>query len=74
MSKRVKNFVQFKEQYLKVLRHDNLFAKEEIEDFFGGNALRFLGLLPGGKNRERLEKFYTDNNIDPPEWFISAGI
>ena len=71
VSKRVKNFKQFKEQYLKVLKHDNLFSDEEIKDFFGGNALRFLGLLPGGKNRERLEKFYINNSIDPPEWFIS---
>jgi predicted TIM-barrel fold metal-dependent hydrolase len=72
--KRVKNFEDFKDKYLEVLKHDNLFTDDEIDDFLGGNALNFLGLLPGGKNRLRLEKFYKDNNIDPPEWFKNTNI
>jgi predicted TIM-barrel fold metal-dependent hydrolase len=71
--KRVKNFENFKEDYLKVLRHKNLFTDTEIDDFLGGNALRFLGLLPGGKNRRRLEKFYECKNIELPEWFKASG-
>jgi len=67
--KRVKNYEDFMESYVKVLKHVNPFTDEEIDDFLGGNALKFLGLLPGGKNRERLEKFYKKKEIDPPEWF-----
>lgn len=71
--KRVKNFDNFKDKYVEVLSHDNLFSRGEIDDFLGTNALRFLGLLPGGKNRERLEAFYKAKKIDPPKWFKSTG-
>ena len=67
--KRVRNFKKFKDKYVRMLRHKNLFTEDEIDNFLGGNALNFLGLLPGGKNRLRLEKFYKDNNINQPEWF-----
>ena len=67
--KRLRNYKNFKSKYVQVLKHHNLFTDDEIGDFLGGNALNFLGLLPGGKNRARLEKFYDDNNIDKPEWF-----
>jgi predicted TIM-barrel fold metal-dependent hydrolase len=67
--KRLENFGTFKEKYFEVLKNEGLFSDEQIEDFLGGNALRFLGLLPGGKNRERLENFYEKNEIDPPKWF-----
>jgi hypothetical protein len=51
-----------------------------LDNFFGGNALRFLGLLPLGtppadgwtKNRGRLQRFYQDNAIEPPEWFTAT--
>jgi len=33
---------------------------EFAERFFGENAADFLGLRPGGRNRERLRSFYTD--------------
>jgi predicted TIM-barrel fold metal-dependent hydrolase len=67
--KRVRNFKKFKDKYVRMLKHKNLFTEDEIADFLGRNALKFLGLLPGGKNRVRLEKFYKDNNINQPEWF-----
>jgi len=71
--KRVKNYENFKDDYIKVLQSTSLFTDEEIDDFLGQNALRFLGLLSGGMNRKRLATFYEKNNIDPPEWFKIAG-
>lgn len=71
--KRVKNFSNFKARYVDVLQDGNLFTDEEVEDFLGGNALRFLGLLPGEKNRERLAKFYADHNIEPPGWYKATA-
>jgi hypothetical protein len=44
-----------------------------MEDFLGGNALIFLGLLPGGQNRRRLDRFYRDRGISPPEWFTATN-
>ncbi|KPJ66018.1 hypothetical protein AMJ44_09135 [candidate division WOR-1 bacterium DG_54_3] len=73
--KRVKGYEDFKKGYIEVLKHKSLFTDPEIEDFLGGNAVNFLGLLPGSKNRQRLEKFYDDNEIDHPEWFgRTAGL
>lgn len=69
---RQKNFQKFKEKFLVLLKSDGLFSNEEIDDFLGSNALNFLGLLPGGKNRERLEQFYISHSIEPPEWFLST--
>ena len=62
----------------------NAFAKAVSDlgaTILGGNALHFLGLLPLGtdpsvgwaKNRERLQRFYRDNNINPPDWFSATG-
>jgi hypothetical protein len=77
---RVDNFESFKDKYLEVLTDGNLFSDGEIEDFLGGNALHFLGLLPldtkpedgWTKNRKRLQSFYRDNEIEPPAWFTST--
>jgi len=44
----------------------------DIDNFLGGNAMKFLGLLPGMQNRTRLESFYTNHNIDPPRWFTET--
>lgn len=71
--KRVKYFRAFKERYLEVLKNEDLFSDAEIDDFLGWNALNFLGLLPNGKNRARLEKFYNDEGIKPPEWFRATS-
>lgn len=71
--KRVKNYKKFKDGYVAVLKHNNLFTDAEIENFLGGNAMNFLGLLPGSKNRQRVQKFYDDNRIDYPEWFRSTA-
>ncbi len=71
--KRVKHFESFKDKFLELFAREDLLTSEEIEGFLGGNALRFLGMLPGMKNRERLAGFYRVNHIDPPGWFRSAG-
>jgi hypothetical protein len=70
---RQKGYENFKDRYLDVLKHANLFTDDEIGDFLGGNSLDFLGLLPGGKNRERLQAFYRVHSINPPEWFTATG-
>ncbi len=75
------NFESFRDRYVRVLREDAIFTSEEMEDFVGGNALHFLGLLPLGTvpevgwtgNRRRLESFYEDNHIDPPAWFTRTA-
>ena len=66
--KRVSNFKDFKKKYIEVLK-DSCLDDSGIKNFLGGNAQNFLGLVKGGKNFNKLEKFYTDENIDPPEWF-----
>jgi predicted TIM-barrel fold metal-dependent hydrolase len=67
--RRLRNYPTFLNNYIQVMNKSKLYSENEIEAFLGGNAFNFLGLLPGGKNRIRLEKFYKRNHIDPPEWF-----
>jgi predicted TIM-barrel fold metal-dependent hydrolase len=77
---RMDHFEMFKEKYIEVLKDGDLFTDEEIAAFLSGNAFEFLGLLPPGtpleqgwtKNRERLQNFYTANEIEPPDWFKAA--
>lgn len=47
------------------LRKDVGLNADQLANIYSRNAVRFLGLRPGDKNRERLEKFYQDNNIQP---------
>jgi predicted TIM-barrel fold metal-dependent hydrolase len=78
---RVGGFEGFKAGCERILDDDAILTSTELDDFFGGNALRFLGLLPLGtppaegwtKNRERLQRFYRDNAIEPPEWFTATA-
>jgi predicted TIM-barrel fold metal-dependent hydrolase/UDP-2,3-diacylglucosamine pyrophosphatase LpxH len=72
---RVPGYAEFKTRYVELLHEAEVFPGEQIRDFLGGNALRFLGLLPLGtspgwtRNRERLAAFYQRNQIAPPRWF-----
>jgi predicted TIM-barrel fold metal-dependent hydrolase len=78
---RMDGFEGFKAAYARILGGSEAFSPPQIEDFFGGNALRFLGLLPLGTsnadgwtmNRTRLAAFYAANHIVPPGWFTSTG-
>ena len=50
-----------------VKQFDEYFGKETRNQFIGQNAVNFLGLKTG-KNRERLEKFYSKQDISKPAW------
>ena len=39
-----------------------------MDDFFGANASRFLGLRKGEASRVRLERFYEDQDMPLPVW------
>ncbi|MBN1524740.1 MAG: amidohydrolase family protein [Spirochaetales bacterium] len=75
------NYKNFKEDYCKILKENNLFSNTDIDDFLGRNAVHFLGLLPKkakqkdgwNKNRLRLEAFYKKHKIKPPKWFVETG-
>jgi len=74
---RVDRFTEFVERYIRVLSGGNIFNAGEMEEFFGGNALHFLGLLPPGTrskagwtgNRKRLRAFYKRKKMRIPKWF-----
>jgi predicted TIM-barrel fold metal-dependent hydrolase len=73
-------FRRFKSTYMRVLGQRCGWSSEQVDDFLGGNALRFLGLLPldtrasGGwtGNRRRLADYYAANHIAPPRWFVET--
>lgn len=46
------------------LRKDVQMNARQLYNIYAGNAVRFLGLEPGGQSRGRLEKFYRDNHIE----------
>jgi len=71
--KRLKNYRSFMEQYIHVMKKTKLYSEDTIGHFLGRNAMVFLGLLPGGKNRNRLEKFYHIHNIQMPQWFRESS-
>ncbi len=76
---RLDNYEHFQECYVQLLKEGDLFDDDAIAAFLGGNALDFMGLLPLGtpngwtKNRERLQRFYRDNQMEEPEWFRETG-
>jgi predicted TIM-barrel fold metal-dependent hydrolase len=69
VTKRVRNFERFQEAYATVLEEGASYTSEDMDQFLSGNAMRFLGLEQGGKNRQRLTEFYQVRGIDPPAWF-----
>jgi predicted TIM-barrel fold metal-dependent hydrolase len=71
---RMDGFEGFKAAYARILGASGVFSPEELEDFFGGNAIRFLGLAGGWTmNRSRLGAFYAAHGITPPAWYASTG-
>jgi hypothetical protein len=74
---RVDHFAEFRERYSRVLAGGGIFTHGEMDDFFTGNALHFLGLLPPGTrskagwtgNRKRLRAFYKRKHLREPKWF-----
>ncbi len=61
-----KHYENYLHEFQKIF-NDNFFLQER-EDFFSNNAINFLGLNHGGKTRDRLLDFYSNNHIDLPEW------
>jgi hypothetical protein len=41
--------------------------------FSGRNAAAFLGLRPGERNRDRLDAFYKDNDVQRTPWAAKLG-
>jgi predicted TIM-barrel fold metal-dependent hydrolase len=66
---RLKNYRSFMKQSIRVMKKSGFYSDNDMDGFLGGNAMSFLGLLPGGKNRTRLQKFYKDHRIGLPKWF-----
>jgi amidohydrolase family protein len=54
---------RYHEELGAFLSEDVGLSQKQLGRVFFGNAVRFLGLGPDDQNRERLEKFYQDNNI-----------
>jgi predicted TIM-barrel fold metal-dependent hydrolase len=71
--RRMNNYESFMDRYVEILEESGFYTKQSMNDFLGSNAMKFLGLNPGGKNRKRLERFYRDQHITPPVWFQTTG-
>ena len=79
---RVEHYETFLENYRRILEGGGIFDKKAMRDFLGGNALRFMGVLPPSrkargrwsKNWKRLKSFYRKNRIRQPKWFREASL
>jgi predicted TIM-barrel fold metal-dependent hydrolase len=67
--KRVEEYDKFLKAYEDVLVKGAQYAPGELDAFFSGNAMRFLGLQFGQQNHTRLAAFYQAHNIVPPSWY-----
>jgi len=67
--RRIGGYREFLKNYVRVLEKAGLYDQTTLDRFRGVNALEFLGLLPGGMNHQRLDRFYQSNGINPPSWF-----
>jgi predicted TIM-barrel fold metal-dependent hydrolase len=71
----------YQERYTQILAQiDRDFppsARKISQQFFGYNAVAWLGLRDGGSTCERLKAFYTNNRIDwknnPPPWMAKIS-
>jgi predicted TIM-barrel fold metal-dependent hydrolase len=71
--KRMGGYRDFLEHYQHVLVEAGIYDDNELDRFRGGNALEFLGLLPGGANRDRLLRLYQSHGESLPGWYQLAG-
>lgn len=57
-------------EFLDIFRdaYQEAFGENECAKFMGLNAAKFLGLMPGQRNRQRLEAFYDKHEIKTPLW------
>ncbi len=56
----------YRRQYAQMVDDD-----AAVQKFLGGNAMRFLGLVKGGKNAERLARYYAAKNLPKPDWLVA---
>jgi predicted TIM-barrel fold metal-dependent hydrolase len=61
-----KDFLSIYKDFYKKLELNN--TELALDKFSGENAVNFLGLKVGEKNRQRLESYYQNNNIPNPIW------
>ena len=64
--RRINNYESFMDKYIQLLEDTEFYSN--MDDFLGLNAMEFLGLNKGGKNRRRLEKFYSTPERQKPRW------
>jgi predicted TIM-barrel fold metal-dependent hydrolase len=67
--KRERDYAGFQGAYTEVVREGGLYGSDDLRDFLYRNAMRFLGLMPGDKNRQRLAGFYAAHGYEQPDWF-----
>jgi hypothetical protein len=68
---RAEDYKKFFKRYLNA--YSNHYSEPETNHFVGGNAIHFLGLQPGGKAREHLYQYYTNNELNIPAWWDQMG-
>ncbi|NQT23916.1 amidohydrolase family protein [candidate division KSB1 bacterium] len=71
--RRMNNYESFMDRYIEIMAETGFYDEKSQDDFLGLNAMKFLGLNPGGQNRARLESFYKTHKITPPPWFQAAN-
>ncbi len=70
--RRMKGYRKFLKNYERVFTKADMYDESEFDGFRGGNAMEFLGLLPGAKNWQRLVRFFNEQHVGLPGW-CSAG-
>jgi len=75
-----KNVDRYLSDFIDVMRriedaHPGIGARHSTlsDAFFGRNAVEFLGLRSGRRNRSRLESFYAQNKVPEPDWMHKVG-
>jgi predicted TIM-barrel fold metal-dependent hydrolase len=71
--RRINKYAAFPDRYRQIMLKTGFYEEPSLPDFLGGNAMRFLGLLPGEANYKRLDRFYKSHHMEPPAWFQNAG-
>lgn len=56
----------YRRQYAKMIDDD-----AAVQKFLGSNAMRFLGLVKGGANAERLVRYYAAKSLPKPDWLAA---
>lgn len=71
--RRMRGYREFLDKYQRVLVQAEIYSTSELDRFRAENALEFLGLRAGGRNRERLLFLYQTYGSSVPDWYRQAG-